>query len=374
MKIAVLCFHTLGGSGIVASELGRELSLRGHELHFIGAGLPSRLEAKYERIFFHEVPLEEAPPVLGEAYPALLAAKLVDVAKAHRIDLVHAHYALPHAAAALLAREALVEKPPLVLSLHGSDVPESAPQGLVLLLRRLVREAAAVTVPSGALAARARETLLCEPQIFPNFVDVERFSPGPARRQERVLFHASNFRPVKRPQDLLRIFAKVRERMPVTLVLAGDGPLRPALEAEARQRGLHEVRFAGAVPDLLPLLRESDLFLLPSAKESFGLAALEALSCGVPVVGSRTGGVPDVVGEAGALFEPGDVDGMAQAVLRILSSPAEHARLRSLARERAVRYFAKAPLLDRWEALYRSVTPPSGNRASPSASASEENR
>ncbi|HEY2030927.1 MAG TPA: N-acetyl-alpha-D-glucosaminyl L-malate synthase BshA [Myxococcales bacterium] len=356
MKIAVLCFHTLGGSGVVASELGRELSLRGHELHFIGAGLPSRLEARSERVFFHEVPLEEAPPVLGEAFPLLLAAKLVDVAKEHGIDVIHAHYALPHAAAALLARESLSKKPPLVLSLHGSDVPESAPHGLLQLLQRLVREAAAVTVPSAALAARAREQLLCEPAVFPNFVDVERFSPGPPRPLKRTLFHASNFRPVKRPQDLLRIFAKVRERMPATLVLAGDGPLRPGLMTEARERGLSGVRFAGAVPDLLPLLRESDLFLLPSAKESFGLAALEALACGVPVVGSRTGGIPDVVGEAGALFEPGDVDGMAEAAVRILGNPAEHARLRTLARDRAVRYFAKAPLLDRWEALYRSVT------------------
>lgn len=356
MKIAVLCFHTLGGSGVVASELGRELSLRRHEVHFIGAALPARLEPKAGRIFFHEVPLEEAPPVLGEAFPLMLAAKLVDVASTHGIDLVHAHYAVPHAAAALLARAALAKKPPLVLTLHGSDVPESAPQGLVQVLRRLVREAAAVTVPSAALAARAKEHLSCEPIVFPNFVDVDRFSPGPARRETRVLFHASNFRPVKRPQDLLRIFEKVRARMPATLVLAGDGPLREKLQAEARERGIAGVRFAGAVPDLLPLLRESDVFLLPSAKESFGLAALEALACGVPVVGSRTGGIPDVVGDAGALFEPGDVEGMAQAVLRILGDPAEHARLGKLARDRAVRYFAKAPLLDRWEALYRSVT------------------
>jgi N-acetyl-alpha-D-glucosaminyl L-malate synthase BshA len=360
MRIAVLCFHTLGGSGVVAGELGRELARRGHEVHFVGAALPGRLDPRPARVHLHPVALEEAPPLGAQAFSALLAARLAEVVRKERIDLVHAHYALPHAASAMLARAALDdEAPPLVLTLHGSDVPERGSEGLLLLLRRLVREAQAVTVPSAALAARAREQLFLDPQVVPNFVDVERFSPGSSRPPGHVLFHASNFRPVKRPLDLLRIFAKVRERMPAALVLAGDGPERERLEAEARRLSLSaDVRFAGAARDLQPLLRESDLFLLPSAKESFGLAALEALSCGVPVVGSRTGGLPEVVGEAGALLEPGDVDGMAHAVLRILGDGREHARLRALARDRAVRYFASGPIVDRWEALYQRLLQP----------------
>jgi L-malate glycosyltransferase len=357
MKVAVLCFHTLGGSGIVAGELGRELARRGHEVHFVGAALPGRLDPQPANVVLHKVPLEEPPPLGSQAFAVLLAAKLVEVCREVRIDAIHAHYALPHAAAALLARAALGEgPPPLVLTLHGSDVPEQPAVGLLVLLQRLVREARAVTVPSAALAARARERLGPElsVEVIPNFVDTERFSPGPPRPPSNVLFHASNFRPVKQPLDLLRILAKVRERVPASLLLAGDGPEKSRVEAEAQRLGL-DVRFVGAQRDLLPLFRESDLFLLPSRSESFGLAALEALSSGVPVVGSRIGGLPEVVGDAGALFEPGDVEGMAAAVVRILGDAAERGRLQRLARERAVRYFAAAPVLGRWEALYRRV-------------------
>jgi N-acetyl-alpha-D-glucosaminyl L-malate synthase BshA len=358
MNVAVLCFHTLGGSGVVAGELGRELARRGHEVHFISAALPGRLDPKPERIFLHPVPLEAPPPLGALAFPVLLASQLTEVVRTRKIDLIHAHYALPHAAAALLARAALgPSAPPLVLTLHGSDVPEHASEGHWLLLRRLTGEARAVTVPSAALAARARERLADSRfEVIPNFVDVERLSPGPSRPKGLVLFHASNFRPVKRPVDLIRIFARVRQRLPATLVLAGDGPERPRVEEEVRNLGLSgDVRFAGTPSDLLPLFRAADLFLLPSASESFGLAALEALSCGVPVVGSRTGGLPEVVGDAGALCEPGDVDAMAAAAVRILEDPAGHARLCQLARDRAVRLFAAPPLLERWEALYRRL-------------------
>jgi N-acetyl-alpha-D-glucosaminyl L-malate synthase BshA len=360
MNVAVLCFHTLGGSGVVAGELGRELARRGHEVHFISAALPGRLEPKPDGIFLHQVPLEAPPPLGSQAFPLLLAAQLTEVVRTRKIDLIHAHYALPHAAAALLARATLgAAAPPLLLTLHGSDVPEHAPEGMMMLLRRLAKEAAAITVPSASLAARARERLSQQQrfEVIPNFVDVERFSPGPSRPSGRVLFHASNFRPVKRPVDLVRIFARVRKQMRATLVLAGDGPERPRVEEEVRSLGLSEdVRFAGTPNDLLPLLRAADLFLLPSASESFGLAALEALACGVPVVGSRTGGLPEVVGDAGALYEPGDVDAMALAAVRILGDIAEHSRLRKLARDRAVQFFAAPPLLERWEALYHRIS------------------
>lgn len=374
MNLAVLCFHALGGSGVVASELARELALRGHRVHFIGVALPKRLEPAPEGIQLHRVPLELPAPVGAQAFPLELAARLIEVIQSERIDLVHAHYAVPHAAAAALARAALGgEAPPLVVTLHGSDVPlPGAREGHVQLVRKLVVDADAVTVPSAALAAHARARLRLPDdraiEIIANFVDVERFKPGPDRaallplfpgRQlngASVLCHASNFRPVKRPLDLVQIFARVRARRAAVLVLAGDGPERPRVEAEVRRLGLErDVAFAGATRDLAPLWRACDLFLLPSESESFGLAALEAMSSGLPVIASLTGGLPEVVGEGGLLFPVGDCDAMADAALRLLEGETQRSLLSQAARARAVRLFQKGPVVGRWEALYKEV-------------------
>lgn len=377
MNVALLCFHTLGGSGVAAGELGRELSRRGHGVHFVAAALPGRLDPNGVRL--HAVPLEQPPPVGTQAFTFALAARLVEVVERERIDVIHAHYAVPHAAAAVLARMALEgAAPPFVLTLHGTDVPAAeAPAGGARLLRRLALDADAVTVPSAALGRTARERLgLPERrvEVIPNFVDTARFSPGADRsalaalfpgrdlRSARALCHASNFRPVKRPLDLLHILARVRERVPAVLVLVGDGPERPRVQEEARSLGLlADVAFAGAVRNLPPLLRACDLFLLPSAHESFGLAALEAMSCGLPVVGSRTGGLPEVVedGETGVLADPGDVEAMSGAALRILADETLRARLSRAARDRAVRMFRAEEVLLRWEALYERVVDPS---------------
>ena len=382
MNLAVLCFHALGGSGVVASELARELALRGHRVHFIGAALPGRLEPVPEGIELHRVPPELPAPVGAQAFPVELAARLIDVVRDERIELIHAHYAVPHAAAAALARAALGDRaPPLLVTLHGSDVPaDGAREGQVLLVQRLVLDADAVTVPSAALAAHARARLRLPAgralEVIPNFVDVERFRPraldsraaaadrAPLAalfpgRSPAVLCHASNFRPVKRPLDLVRIFAAVRARAgrDTALVLAGDGPERPRVEAEVARLGLsRDVAFAGATRDLAPLLRASELFLLPSESESFGLAALEAMSSGVPVIGSRVGGLPEVVGEGGLLFPVGDCDGMADAALRLLADEPRRARLARAARDRAVSLFEKGPVVTRWEALYKQLT------------------
>jgi N-acetyl-alpha-D-glucosaminyl L-malate synthase BshA len=374
VNVALLCFHTLGGSGVAAGELGRELSRRGHGVHFVGAALPGRLDPNGVRL--HAVPLEQPPPVGTQAFTFGLAARLVEVAQRERIDVIHAHYAVPHAAAAALARAALEgAAPPLVLSFHGTDVPSAdAAAGEVQLLRKLALDADAVTVPSKALGRTARERLALPEgrsvEVIPNFVDTARFSPGQDRsplgalfpgrdlRAARVLCHASNFRPVKRPLDLLQILARVRERMPAVLVLVGDGPERARVELEARSLGLSaDVAFAGAVRNLPPLLRACDLFLLPSAHESFGLAALEAMSCGLPVVGSSTGGLPEVVedGQTGFLASPGDVEAMGEAALRVLSDGPLRARLSGAARDRAVRLFRAEEVLLRWEALYARV-------------------
>lgn len=382
MNVALLCFHTLGGSGVAAGELGRELSRRGHGVHFVAAALPGRLDPNGIRL--HAVPLEQPPPVGTQAFTFALAARLVEVVQRERIDVIHAHYAVPHAAAAALARAALGgEAPALVLTLHGTDVPApDAPAGEIQLLRSLAHGADVVTVPSAALGRTARERLGLDGQprveVIPNFVDTSRFSPGADRaalaplfpgrdlRSVRAICHASNFRPVKRPLDLLAILARVRERVPAVLVLVGDGPERPRLEAEALRLGLsREVAFVGAVRNLPPVLRACDLFLLPSAHESFGLAALEAMSCGLPVVGSRTGGLPEVVedGATGLLADPGDVEAMGAAALRILGDEPLRARLCRAARDRALRLFRAEEVLVRWEALYGRVV----SRRSPGA-------
>jgi N-acetyl-alpha-D-glucosaminyl L-malate synthase BshA len=242
--------------------------------------------------------------------------------------------------------------------LHGSDVPNGGSDpGLRLVLGDLARNAAALTAPSAALAARARESLAADLpiEVLPNFVDVDLFHPQRAPRNgPRVLVHASNFRAVKRPLDLLRILQRVGDKVPAKLLLAGEGPMRDEVETQARTLGL-DVEFAGATPDLAPLLRRGDLFLLPSAAESFGLAALEAMASGLPVVGSRVGGLPEVVGETGILCEPGDVVAMSDAAVRLLQDDALHARLSDAARERAVQLFAAPPALDRWEHLYDRV-------------------
>ncbi len=373
MNLAVLCFHALGGSGVVASELARELAARGHRVHFIGAALPGRLEPLPEGITLHRVPLDLPAPIGAQAFPLELAARLIDVVRSERIELIHAHYAVPHAAAASLARAVLGHSaPPLVLSLHGSDVPaDGAPEGQVLLVRKLALEAGAITVPSTSLASLARKRLRLPDdravEVIPNFVDTERFRPGPDRAALAALFpgrtlgsvfcHASNFRPVKRPLDLVRIFALVRARRRAVLVLAGDGPERPRVEAEVRRLGLErDVAFVGARRDLAALLRACDLFLLPSETESFGLAALEAMSSGVPVIATRAGGLPEVVGEGGLLFPVGDCEIMAQAALRLLEDDAARAALAQSARARAVRLFQKSPVVARWEALYKQLT------------------
>jgi N-acetyl-alpha-D-glucosaminyl L-malate synthase BshA len=355
VKIAVLCFHTLGGSGVVAAELARELAKRGHELHFVGAALPGRLDPPPEKVTFHEVPYDDAPPAGLHAYTTALAARLAQVCREERIDLIHAHYAIPHAAAASLARSALGKSaPPLVLTMHGSDVPMQPDAGLRFLLADFARNAAALTVPSESLAIRAKETLDRELRIevIPNFVDIERFHPLPSPRSgSKVLVHASNFRAVKRPLDLLRILRRVPG---AKLLLVGDGPLRSETEAEARREKL-DVEFIHETPDLAPVLRRGDLFLLPSAAESFGLAALEAMASGVPVVGTRVGGLPEVVGDSGVLCAPGDIAAMSDAVNSLLTNDSQRLTLAKAARDRAVKLFAAPKTLDRWESLYQRV-------------------
>jgi N-acetyl-alpha-D-glucosaminyl L-malate synthase BshA len=380
VNVALLCFHALGGSGVVAAELARELARHGHRVHIVAPSLPSRIEPAPEGVTLHRVAIEDAPPVGSQGYAIALAARLTDVVLQERIDVVHAHYAVPHAAAAAMCRAALGPRAPrLVVTLHGTDVPpDDTPEGRRLVLRSTILSADALTAPSHALAAQARGALHLNGElpleVIPNFVDVELFRPSPTPLRAslqplfprarvdwdevRVVTHASNLRPVKRPLDVLHAFARLREQRPALLVIAGEGPKRAALEHEARVLGVQDsVAFFGAARDLVPLLQASDLFLLPSQSESFGLAALEAMACGVPVLASRAGGLPEVIaeGETGLLLAPGDVDGFAAAAHALLADESRRAALGKAARDRAEKIFRPGPIVARWEELYASL-------------------
>jgi L-malate glycosyltransferase len=373
LHIGVACYPSVGGSGIVATEIGLGLAARGHDLHFIAYDVPARLAAHLGDVTFHRVEWQDYPLLNLCPYPLALATKLAEVSTAHRLDLIHVHYATPHATSALLARQILGHRSPrIVTSLHGTDITQVGRDPALLPVNRMsLLYSDALVVPSEYLrqAAYVELSLPTEVaiEVIPNFVDADRFRPAP-RRPELVrelglppaplLLHVSNFRPLKRVDDVVRILAAVRREVPAVLVLVGDGPERPRAEALARELGVAAaVRFLGAQLDFRDVLQQADVFLLPSETEGFGLAALEALACGVPVVGSRVGGLPEVVaeGQTGLLCPPGDVPAMAAAVRRLLGDPALRQSMAGAARASVERRWRREPLLDRWEAFYRRV-------------------
>jgi len=374
MKLAVgiTCYHTFGGSGIVATEIGLELARRGHRVHFICAEPPARLDPATPNLSFHKVELRDYPLLLEGQYPLALASQMLDVAVRERLDLWHVHYALPHATSAYLAQQILGPRAPrVVTTLHGTDVVLVGNDPSYLPITRFsIDKSDGVTAPSQFLAqaTRANFDLTREIEVIPNFVDTERFSPpaSPAADGPLLVVHSSNFRALKRVDDVIAVFARVRRDRRARLALLGDGPERPRLEADVRARGLAgDVEFLGEQLDVAAVLRRAHVFLLPSETESFGLAALEALSCGVPVVASRVGGLPEVVrdGEDGFLLPVGDVDAMAAAVGTILDDGALHRRLSSAARAGAVSRFARAPMVTRYEAYYERVLSSSSSRS-----------
>jgi L-malate glycosyltransferase len=370
VKIGITCYPTFGGSGVVATELGEALAERGHEIHFIAYALPSRLELPKERIFFHEVeaptyPLFQTPP-----YTLALATKMADVASREQLDLLHVHYALPHAISAILAREMLEPRRlAVVTTLHGTDITIVGQDRSYLPITRFgIDRSDAVTAVSRYLkdVTIAQFEVRQRIEVIPNFVDVGRYRPDGASQWARhlapapakLLIHVSNFRPVKRISDVLGIFEQVRRRMPVRLLMVGDGPDRAAAEGICRERGFaDEVIFLGNVAAVETLLPAADLMLLPSDHESFGLAALEAMACGVPVIGTLSGGLPEVVieGESGRLLEVGDVEGMSRAAIEILADESRRRRMGESARRRAVEVFPAVSIVDRYLALYHRV-------------------
>jgi len=371
LSIGVACFSTFGGSGVVAAEVAASLAGRGHTVHVFSDARPGRLAEGVPGLAFHRVEAPAYPQLGHDLYTLALVSRIVDVARAHGLDVVHAHYAIPHAVSAELARQVLAAETPsraprVVTTLHGTDStlvgldPSFAP-----LTRFSVMRSDAVTVPSRWLGEATRRHLALPDthaiDVVPNFVDVARFAPGagppPGLSRSPFLVHVSNFRPLKRVEDVVRVFARVRAARPARLRLVGDGPARADVLALAASLGVAaDVEWLGERDELPALLAGAAAFLLPSASESFGLAALEALACGVPVVASNVGGLPEVVdGEVGFLHDVGDVEAMAASAGRLVDDAALRARLGAAARARAETRFPVAPAVDRYEAIYRRV-------------------
>ncbi len=372
MKIGIVCYPTYGGSGVVATELGKGLAQRGHQVHFITYKQPARLSNHFqENLFFHEVssadyPLFEYPP-----YDTALASKLVDVVKYENLDLLHVHYAIPHAAVAYMAKKILLTEGryvPVVTTLHGTDItlvgsnPAFSP-----VVAFSINKSDGVTAVSESLRQQTYDTFTVtkEIEVIYNFIDFARFRKSNkdhfkkaiAPNDEKILVHVSNFRKVKRVEDVIRIFEKVYPEVPSKLLLIGDGPERRNMEDLCRQIGLcEEIRFLGKQDAVEELLAVSDLFLMPSESESFGLAALEAMACEVPVISSNTGGLPEVNihGETGFMSNVGDVADMAANAIRLLKDDHLLATFRVNALAQAKRYDINN-IVPQYERYYEKV-------------------
>jgi N-acetyl-alpha-D-glucosaminyl L-malate synthase BshA len=369
LRVGIACWPTYGGSGAVATELGLALADHGHEVHFMTYAPPVRLDVLRRDVFFHQVSVSAYPLFRYPPYDLALASKMAEVSEERHLDLLHVHYALPHAVAALLARDLLGGGGPrILLTLHGTDITVL---GTDPAYRRTTRFAIdrcdGVTAVSQWLVDETIRVFQPHRPMrrIPNFVDLERFRPGAeeglhgrlAAPGEAVLMHVSNFRPVKRVQDVVRVFAKVKAVRPARLVMVGDGPDRPAAEDEARRLGVADhVSFLGERLEIEGLLAAADLFLLPSESESFGLAALEAMACGVPVIGTRTGGLPELVeeGVSGHLCTVGDADCMAATAGGLLADRPRLEACRRAARARAAQ-FARADVVRLYEDLYAEI-------------------
>ena len=371
MKIGITCYPTYGGSGVVATELGKSLAQRGHEVHFISYALPFRLNNFVENVVFHEVELSSYPLFEFPLYSLALASKMVEVAEYEKLDLLHVHYAIPHATSAYLAKQMLKSKRELKISttLHGTDITLVGLEPSFLpLVKFSIEESDGVTAVSRFLKEKTLTNYTIEKniEVIPNFIDTELYKPNkdnPFREKiapngEKILVHTSNFRVVKRVSDTIRILEQVIKEVPAKLLLVGDGPDRSECERLCRQLGLCDhVKFLGKQDALVEILTASDIFLIPSQSESFGLSALEAMSCGVPVVSSSVGGLPELVrhNETGFIAEIGDIDRMSKYVVDLLTNDRKYELFSKNARDRAVNVFEKSKVIPLYEEHYNTI-------------------
>lgn len=371
MRIGITCYPTFGGSGVVATELGISLAKLGDDVHFISYALPSRLNILHERVRFHEVTVTPYP--LFDPYPPYtlaLSSKMAEVAVYEKLDVLHVHYAIPHAISAHLAKQILhTNRLKVITTLHGTDITLVGRDESYLPITRFGIEVSdGVTAVSQWLKNETKEHFSTEKaiEVIPNFVDPERFKRHSRSafcqrfgdRGEKLLCHVSNFRPVKRVMDVLEVFSRVAKTIPSRLLMIGDGPDRSRAESFCREHGLRErVWFLGNVPNLEEVLGSSDLFLLPSETESFGMAALEALASEVPVIATRAGGLPEVVsdGEVGYLLPVGDIDGMAARAIEILSNDALQRRMGVNGRALAIERFDETKIVPLYREMYERV-------------------
>ena len=371
MNIGITVYPTYGGSGIVGSELGRDLAERGHNVHFISSFLPTRLTELNERIHFHEVEMMSYPLFEHQPYDLALATKMATVARAEKLDLFHVHYAIPHSISAILARESIKQKRyvPVITTLHGTDITlVGADRSYLPITRYGLQQSDGVTAVSKFLKQATIETFdFDEIEVIPNFIcptHYTRTPDSPLRKElapngERLLVHVSNFRPVKRAADCVEILAMVRGGGEnARLVMVGDGPERSAVYYHAEQLGMEEhTVFVGKQANIAEYLGVADVFLLPSELESFGLAALEAQACEVPVIATRIGGIPEVIneGESGFLSEVGDVAKMSADTLRLLRDEDMRRSFGERGRELAVQRYSTDQIIPQYIAFYEKI-------------------
>jgi N-acetyl-alpha-D-glucosaminyl L-malate synthase BshA len=374
MKIGITCYPTYGGSGVVATELGIELAERGHEIHFITYSQPFRLSGREANIHFHEVAVTNYPLFEHPPYDLALATRMAEVAEFYSLDLLHVHYAIPHSVSALLARQMLASRGrhlPFITTLHGTDITLVGLDRSYLPITRFgIEQSDGVTAISSYLRNRTREAfgITSEIEVIRNFVNCDVYVRNPelvsamrgryAAPDERLLVHLSNFRPVKRIQDVVEVFARVAREVPARLMLIGDGPDRSVAEYLARQHKIQDrVHFIGKQDNVNELLPLADLMLMPSEMESFGLAALEAMACGVPTIATDVGGVPELIdnGRNGLLFGVGDVEAMSAAAIALLGDEAQLRAMSEAGRKTAQDHFCASRVIPVYEEYYDRV-------------------
>lgn len=374
MRIGIVCYASVGGSGVVATELAHALADRGHDIHLISAELPFRWRWATRGLTFERVEIPSYPLFREPQYLLALTNTLVRVSRRHGLDIIHAHYAVPHATAAYLAHRILTDDtraPKTVTTLHGTDITlVGSDASYADVVAFSIEGSHGITAVSESLKRDTEAALAIQKDIrvIPNFLDCDAWArrPDAALRErlcspdvcEAVIVHVSNFRPVKRVELVLEIFNRIQKKIGARLVMIGDGPDRLAVERQAADYGLTDVvDFVGEQQELVPWLSAADLFLLPSSQESFGLAALEAMSCGVPVIASRVGGLPDVIrdGETGFVFDPDDIQAMAECGLALLTNPARRQAIGAAAAADVRARFSVEKVVPQYEAFYEEV-------------------